>query len=109
MPENNRRQAYVPVHGRKIENHNGTAPGMIFEDTRAPGKYAVLLPGPPYELKPMFLDTVRPWLAAMTRSALHSEKMCIRDRADAARVGRGARSRRAHRHEERSARGAHAA
>ena len=77
MPENNRRQAYVPVHGRKIENHNGTAPGMIFEDTRAPGKYAVLLPGPPYELKPMFLDTVRPWLAAMTRSALHSETLRV--------------------------------
>lgn len=77
MPENNRRQAYVPVHGRKIENHNGTAPGMIFEDTRAPGKYAVLLPGPPSELQPMFLDTVRPWLAAMTHSALHSETLRV--------------------------------
>lgn len=72
MPQNNRRQAYVPVHGRKIENHNGTAPGMIFEDTREKGKYAVLLPGPPKELQPMFLETVRPWLASMSDSVLHS-------------------------------------
>ncbi|WP_367924290.1 competence/damage-inducible protein A [uncultured Ruthenibacterium sp.] len=72
MPENNRRQAYVPVNGRKIENHNGTAPGMIFEDTREKGKYAVLLPGPPKELQPMFLQTVRPWLASMSDSVLYS-------------------------------------
>lgn len=72
MPQNNRRQAYVPVHGRKIENHNGTAPGMIFADTREKGKYAVLLPGPPKELQPMFLETVRPWLASMSDSVLHS-------------------------------------
>lgn len=72
MPENNRRQAMVPTRGRKIPNANGTAPGMIFEDGCAPGKYAVLLPGPPKELQPMFLDSVRPWLAAMSDSVLHS-------------------------------------
>lgn len=52
MPENNKKQAMVPTHGRKIPNANGTAPGMIFEDQAAPGKYAVLLPGPPKELRP---------------------------------------------------------
>ncbi len=72
MPENNRRQAYVPVHGRKIVNNNGTAPGMIFEDTGTPGKYAVLLPGPPKENQPMFRDSVRPWLAGFGDGALHS-------------------------------------
>ncbi len=72
MPENNRKQAMVPEHGRKIPNANGTAPGMIFEDSQSPGKYAVLLPGPPKELRPMFLDSVKPWLAAMSDSALHS-------------------------------------
>lgn len=72
MPDNNKKQAYVPVHGRKIENHNGTAPGMIFEDTRERGKYAVLLPGPPVENQPMFLDTVKPWLAAMSDRVLAS-------------------------------------
>lgn len=72
MPENNKKQAMVPVHGRKIPNANGTAPGMLFEDTQSPGKYAVLLPGPPKELQPMFLDGVKPWLAAMSDCVLHS-------------------------------------
>ena len=71
MPENNKKQAMVPTHGRKIPNANGTAPGMIFEDQAAPGKYAVLLPGPPKELQPMFLNSVKPWLAAMSDSVLH--------------------------------------
>lgn len=72
MPENNRKQAMVPVHGRKIPNDNGTAPGMVFEDTRAPGRYAVLLPGPPKENQPMFLTYVKPWLASLSDSVLHS-------------------------------------
>ncbi len=72
MPENNRKQAMTPVYGRKIPNENGTAPGMIFEDRLSPGKYAVLLPGPPKELQPMFLNGVKPWLAAMSDSVLHS-------------------------------------
>lgn len=77
MPPNNRKQAMVPAHGRKIPNANGTAPGMIFEDRQAPGKYAVLLPGPPKELQPMFLNGVKPWLAAMSDSVLHSMTLRI--------------------------------
>ena len=71
-PKTTKKQAMVPTHGRKIPNANGTAPGMIFEDQAAPGKYAVLLPGPPKELQPMFLNSVKPWLAAMSDSVLHS-------------------------------------
>ncbi len=77
MPENNRRQAYVPVRGRKIVNNNGTAPGMIFEDADVPGHYAVLLPGPPQENQPMFLDSVRPWLQSLSRRALHSVNLRV--------------------------------
>lgn len=72
MPENNKRQAYVPQKGFKIPNENGTAPGMVFEDSAQQGKYAVLLPGPPREQKPMFLQTVKPWLAAMSEQVLYS-------------------------------------
>jgi nicotinamide-nucleotide amidase len=72
MPQNNVRQAYVPVHGRKLPNANGTAPGMVFEDTEIPAHYAVLLPGPPNELKPMFLNEVKPWLQQMSDGVLHS-------------------------------------
>ena len=38
---NNRKQAMVPVHGRKIVNHHGTAPGAWFEQD---GRCAVLMP-----------------------------------------------------------------
>ena len=69
MPANNRKQAMVPTNGRKIPNENGTAPGAIFENG---GKVAVLLPGPPREMQPMFLTQVKPWLAAMNSSVLHS-------------------------------------
>lgn len=71
-PENNKKQAYVPVRGRTLRNHNGTAPGMIFEDAKKPGRRAVLLPGPPGEMRPMFLEQVRPWLASLGEGALHS-------------------------------------
>lgn len=71
MTENNRKQAMVPVHGRKLNNANGTAPGMLFEDAAA-HKYAVLLPGPPQELQPMFLAEVKPWLASLSSCVLRS-------------------------------------
>ena len=45
--ESNLRQAMVPVHGRAIENPNGTAPGVLFEKD---GKIGIALPGPPFEL-----------------------------------------------------------
>lgn len=74
MPENNKKQAMVPTHGRKLENENGTAPGMLFEQN---GKYAVLLPGPPRELKPMFEAKVKPWLEAMSSSVLYSTTLRV--------------------------------
>ncbi|MEG2930525.1 MAG: competence/damage-inducible protein A [Ruthenibacterium sp.] len=74
MPENNKKQAYVPVQGRKLENDNGTAPGMIFEQD---GKYAVLLPGPPRELQPMFSDKVKPWLAKLSDGVLVSTTLRV--------------------------------
>ena len=70
MPENNRKQAMVPVKGRKIPNHHGTAPGVWFEDEG--GRCAVLMPGPPHELKAMWREGVRPLLAERTGGTLHS-------------------------------------
>ncbi len=42
-----------------LRNPNGTAPGLVMERK---GKTAVLLPGPPGEMKPMFLEQVKPYL-----------------------------------------------
>ena len=41
----------VPVHGKKIVNHHGTAPGAWFEQD---GRCAVLMPGVPSEMKAMW-------------------------------------------------------
>ncbi len=69
MPKNNIKQAYLPVGGEVIPNRNGTAPGCIIEDG---GKTAVLLPGPPSEMKPMFDETVIPYLRGKTEVSLYS-------------------------------------
>ena len=60
MPENNLRQAYVPVGGEVFENKNGTAPGLGLKKN---GKCVVILPGPPYEMAPMYRECVVPYLA----------------------------------------------
>ncbi len=59
MTENNRRQAIVLEGAKVLPNHNGMAPGMIIED----GDHVyILMPGPPSEMKPMFKESVRPYL-----------------------------------------------
>ena len=59
MPEVNKRQAMVPEGADLLENSRGTAPGLWLE---AAGRFVVLLPGPPHELKAMFTDKVEPRL-----------------------------------------------
>lgn len=59
---NNRKQAFCFERGEVLSNPNGTAPGLwVAQD----GKVLVMLPGPPGELQPMFLDQVLPRLAAL--------------------------------------------
>ncbi|GAB4231167.1 MAG: competence/damage-inducible protein A [Acidobacteriota bacterium] len=59
MSENNRRQAQVPEGARILPNPVGTAPGLALE---AAGRWIILLPGPPRELRPMVEDHVIPLL-----------------------------------------------
>ena len=59
MTANNLKQAYVFERGEALPNANGTAPGLWVEQD---GKVLVMLPGPPNELQPMFLDQVVPRL-----------------------------------------------
>ena len=59
MTENNKKQALCPEGALVLDNDNGTAPGLILEKK---GKTAILLPGPPNELKPMFEEYVVPYL-----------------------------------------------
>jgi nicotinamide-nucleotide amidase len=57
---NNLRQCLLLEGAEALPNPNGTAPGQWFERE---GKVLVMLPGPPRELQPMFLDSVLPRLA----------------------------------------------
>ena len=59
IPDNNWKQAMVPEEAIVIDNHNGTAPGIIIEKD---GKSVILLPGPPNELIPMFKDDIAGYL-----------------------------------------------
>jgi nicotinamide-nucleotide amidase len=59
MPELNVRQAMVPEGAEVLANPRGTAPGLWLEDG---GRIIALLPGPPRELKPLFLEEVLPRL-----------------------------------------------
>jgi nicotinamide-nucleotide amidase len=59
---NNLKQAYRFDQGEVLHNPNGTAPGLWVEKD---GRVLCMLPGPPNELHPMFLDQVVPRLAAL--------------------------------------------
>jgi nicotinamide-nucleotide amidase len=59
MNDLQRSQAMVPEGGVVLENENGTAPGLIIESGRT---IAILLPGPPSELRPMWENGALPWL-----------------------------------------------
>ncbi|WP_088186222.1 competence/damage-inducible protein A [Desulfosporosinus sp. FKA] len=51
MPSSNEKQAYFPKGSKILPNPIGTAPGAIIEKD---GKTVIILPGPPFEMQPMF-------------------------------------------------------
>lgn len=69
MTENNLKQAMMPEGCTVLANHHGTAPGAILEGD---GKIAIMLPGPPREMRPMFQNEVMPWLAKRSVKLLRS-------------------------------------
>lgn len=74
ITENNWKQAMVPEGAKVIDNHNGTAPGIILEENQ---KMAILLPGPPNELKPMFEESIAPLLNQMQPEGIYSRMVKI--------------------------------
>lgn len=75
VTENNWKQAMVPEGAVVVDNHNGTAPGLIIEDN---GKTAILLPGPPNEIVPMFKRDIYPYLNKLQPEGIYSKmvKVC---------------------------------
>lgn len=76
ITENNWKQAMVPEGAIVIDNDNGTAPGLIIEGEN--GKIAILMPGPPNEMKPMFENSVYPYLNQLQPEGIYSKmvKLC---------------------------------
>lgn len=70
MKDSNNKQAYRPIGGVSLPNSNGTAPGIYVksEDT-----HYFLLPGPPRELMPMYMEQVRPRLVELTKGVITSK------------------------------------
>lgn len=71
---NNRKQALIPEGAHVFYNERGTAPGMAVEKD---GKTAVLLPGPPHEMEPMFTEQVMPYLAEKLQRTIRSRTLRI--------------------------------
>lgn len=74
LTDNNWKQALMPVDAIVLENHNGTAPGVIIEAENAK---VILLPGPPNELYPMFEESVVPYLEKLTDKVICSRTVKI--------------------------------
>jgi len=74
MTENNLKQALVPEDSTVFINQCGTAPGICIKKN---GKTAVLMPGPPREMKPMFTGQVLPFISGDTGKVLVSSNVNI--------------------------------
>lgn len=76
ITENNWNQAMIPEGAIILDNDNGTAPGLILED-RENGKTAILMPGPPAEMHPMFEKDVAPYLNKQQPEGIYSRMVKI--------------------------------
>jgi len=74
MVESNKKQAYFPEDVVILPNNNGTAPGCIIEEN---GKIVALLPGPPREMKPMFEESIVPYLNKFQQGVLVSKVLRV--------------------------------
>lgn len=72
IAESNKKQAIVPEGAVIFENNNGLAAGCAIEKN---GKTAIILPGPPNEIIPMFKESVRPYLQKMQEVTIISHEL----------------------------------
>ncbi|MCI6190354.1 MAG: competence/damage-inducible protein A [Clostridium sp.] len=70
ITESNYKQVYFPKEAIVLPNPNGTASGAILEKNN---KYIVILPGPPREMKPMYLNHVKPYLIKKGEGIIESK------------------------------------
>ncbi len=74
MTPNNMLQALVPEGSTVFLNDNGLAPGVAVEKD---GKTVIMMPGPPSEMQPMFLERISPYLQQKTGGVIRSKTLYI--------------------------------
>ncbi|WP_050608266.1 competence/damage-inducible protein A [Clostridium niameyense] len=74
MTDSNKKQAYFPKISDIFQNPNGTAPGCAISKNN---KIIIVLPGPPKEMKPMFENSVVPYLERLTNTTFKSKILRI--------------------------------
>lgn len=74
MDSSNIKQAMLPKDGMIFPNDCGTAPGCAVQ---AGGKTAIMLPGPPRELQPMFRNSVKPFLSEFSDKVFISHNIHV--------------------------------
>lgn len=72
--ENNQKQALLPEGCIVFPNDHGTAPGCAVEKD---GKHVILLPGPPKEMVPMFVEQVTTYLTSQSGGTIHSHTIGV--------------------------------
>ena len=83
ITENNWKQAMVPEGAIVVDNHNGTAPGLIVRiDEDENTKHILLMPGPPNELYPMFENDMMNYLQQISEKVLVSKTVKITGRGE---------------------------
>ena len=75
MTKNNEKQAMMPEGAVVFPNRYGTAPSLAIESVE--GKTAIMLPGPPGELIPIFEEEIRPYLEGRRGRVLVSKNVHI--------------------------------
>lgn len=70
VPKNNIRQAMFPKEAKIIKNNHGTAPGAIFIKEN---KKIIVMPGPPREMKAMFIEQIFPILKRQSENVFVSK------------------------------------
>jgi nicotinamide-nucleotide amidase len=74
LPESTERNALVPSGATVFVNENGSAPGICIESG---GKILIMLPGPPHEMQPMFLNSAADFLRKKTERVFVSRTLKI--------------------------------
>ncbi|MBE6546210.1 MAG: competence/damage-inducible protein A [Ruminococcaceae bacterium] len=76
MTKNNEKQAMMPRGAHVFPNHYGTAPSLAIANEEGT-KTAIMLPGPPGELCPIFEEEILPYLKSRRTSVLVSKNIHI--------------------------------